>query len=133
MNSDLPPPMTVEEMVSRMLMQKKMAAMIMEDTADEVEAHRQRQAAEDAEAAAKAAAGGAEQADGTMDVSDDEDNDVNERKRRDEEERQRELERARAIQATSMDSSGPMKIRTDYVPKCGLLLLCHYFASNLVI
>ena len=49
--------------------------------------------------------------------SDDEDEEAKERRRRDEEERQREMERARAIQATSMDASGPMKIRTDYVPK----------------
>ncbi|KAH8117529.1 Pre-mRNA splicing factor PRP21 like protein-domain-containing protein [Phellopilus nigrolimitatus] len=101
-NSELPPPMSVNEMVSRTLAQKKMAAMIMEDTADEVEA----------------TAAGAE-ADGTMDVSDDEDAEAQERKKRDEEERQKEFERARAIQATSMDASGPMKIRTDYVPKRG--------------
>lgn len=85
----------------------------MEDTADEVEAVRARQAAEDEAKAAERA-----EADGMMDVSDDEDSEAKERKRRDEEERQREMERARAIQATSMDASGPMKIRTDYVPKC---------------
>ncbi|KAI5123285.1 hypothetical protein M0805_009306 [Coniferiporia weirii] len=116
MNSELPPPMSVDEMISRTLAQKKMAAMIMEDTADEVEAVRARQAAEE-QAAADAAA--ANEVDGTMDVSDDEDAEVKERKKRDEEERQREMERARAIQATSMDASGPMKIRTDYVPKLG--------------
>ena len=49
--------------------------------------------------------------------SDDEDDEVKERKRREEEERQREIERARAIQASSLDVGGPMKIRTGYVPK----------------
>ena len=52
-----------------------------------------------------------------MDVSDDEDDEAKERRRRDDEERQREIERARAIQASSLDVGGPMKIRTDYVPK----------------
>lgn len=41
---------------------------------------------------------------------------MNER-RTDGDERQREMERARAIQATSMDSTGLTKIRTDYVTK----------------
>ena len=52
-----------------------------------------------------------------MEESDDEDKEENERRRREEEERQRELERARAIQASSLEAGGPMKIRTDYVPK----------------
>ncbi|EJD06005.1 uncharacterized protein FOMMEDRAFT_104418 [Fomitiporia mediterranea MF3/22] len=118
-NSELPEPMTINEMISRTLAQKKMAAMIMEDTVDEVEAVRARQAAE-AEAQAEAlGVNGAAEGDGTMEVSDDEDNEVKERKRKEEEERQREMERARAIQATSMDASGPMKIRTDYVPRLG--------------
>ncbi|THH03808.1 hypothetical protein EW145_g5995, partial [Phellinidium pouzarii] len=117
-NSELPPPMGVDEMISRTLAQKKMAAMIMEDTVDEVEAVRARQAAEEAETAVAAVAAAVE-VENTMDVSDEEDAEVKERKIRDEEERQREMERARAIQATSMDASGPMKIRTDYVPKLG--------------
>ena len=122
-NSELPPPMSMDEMISRTLVQKKMAAMIMEDTAEEVEAHRARQAAAQAEAAA--AVGGAGQVAGTTNVID-EDEEAFERKIREEEERQRELERARAIQATSMDSAGPMKIRTDYVPKRKIIL----FYSN---
>lgn len=109
--------MTVNEIISRTLAQKKMAAMVMEDTVDEVEAVRARHAAEQ-EAAQAQANGAAGEADGMMDVSDDEDEEVKERKRREEEERQREIERARAIQATSMNATGPMKIRTDYVPKC---------------
>ncbi|KAL5490470.1 PRP21 [Sanghuangporus weigelae] len=113
--SELPPPMTVNEIISRTLAQKKMAAMVMEDTVDEVEAVRARQAAEQEAAQAN----GATEADGTMDVSDDEDEELKERKRREDEERQKEIERARAIQATSMNASGPMKIRTDYVPKLG--------------
>ena len=39
------------------------------------------------------------------------------RKRREDEERARELERAKQIQAKSLDASGSIKIRTDYVPK----------------
>ena len=113
--------MTVEEMISRTLAQKKMAAMIMEDTADEVEAVRARQAAEEI-ASANATTNGAVD-DATMDVSDDEDQEVKDRRKKEEEERQVEMERARAIQATSMDASGPMKIRTDYVPKCELRII----------
>ena len=108
--------MTLDQMISSTLAQKKMAAMIMEDTAEQVEQVRARQAAAEAEAASGVGSAGIE-ADGAMDVSDDEDEEAKERRRRDEEERQREMERARAIQATSMDASGPMKIRTDYVPK----------------
>lgn len=100
------------------LSQKRMAAMITETTAEEVEAVRARQAAADAEAAAAVGGAGAEeQDDAAMEESDDEDKEVHNRKKREEEERQRELERARAIQASSLDGGGPMKIRTDYVPK----------------
>lgn len=111
--------MSVDEMISRTIVQKKMAAMIMEDTVEEVEAHRARQAAAEAEAAATVGGAGADETSQEMDTARDADEDAEivERKRREEEERQREFERARAIQATSMDSSGPMKIRTDYVPK----------------
>ena len=56
--SELPPPMSVQEVESMTLAQKRMAAMIMETTAEDVEAHRARQAAADAEAAAAAAAAG---------------------------------------------------------------------------
>ncbi|KAI0708966.1 Pre-mRNA splicing factor PRP21 like protein-domain-containing protein [Earliella scabrosa] len=114
--SELPPPMSVQEVENMTLAQKRMAAMIMETTAEDVEAHRARQAAAEAEAAAAAAAA-ADQEDTVMEESDDEDDETKERKRKEEEERQREIERAKAIQASSLDVGGPMKIRTDYVPK----------------
>ncbi|KAI0340612.1 hypothetical protein BDW22DRAFT_1360020 [Trametopsis cervina] len=112
--SELPPPMSVQEVENMTLAQKRMAAMIMETTAEEVEAVRARQAAADAEAAAAVA-----EDDAAMEESDDEDKEIQDRKKREEEERQRELERARAIQASSLEAGGPMKIRTDYVPKLG--------------
>ncbi|KAH9946294.1 Pre-mRNA splicing factor PRP21 like protein-domain-containing protein [Epithele typhae] len=115
--SELPPPMSVQEVESMTLAQKRMAAMIMETTAEDVEAHRARQAAAEAEAAAAVGGAGGDQEDAAMEESDDEDDEVKERRRRDEEERQKEIERARAIQASSLDAGGPMKIRTDYVPK----------------
>ena len=74
-------------------------------------------------AAAAAAAGGDPEDTVMMEESDDEDDEAKERRRRDEEERQKEIERARAIQASSLDVGGPMKIRTDYVPKCECFLI----------
>lgn len=105
--SQLPEPMTMHDMIERTLAQKKMAAMINEDVVDEVEAVRARHAAEAESAAAR-------ESEHRMDVSDDEEMDRN---MAEEEERQRKLDEARAIQAQSMDAAGPMKIRTDYVPK----------------
>ena len=76
--SELPPPMSVQEVENMTLAQKRMAAMIMETTAEEIEAQRARQA--EAEAAAAAAVGGAGSAltatggeDEAMEESDDED------------------------------------------------------------
>ncbi|KAJ3476340.1 hypothetical protein NLI96_g11220 [Meripilus lineatus] len=119
--SELPLPMSVQEVENMTLAQKRMAAMIMETTVEDVEAHRARQAAAEAEAAAavgSAGAGGSGEDDAAMEESDDEDSkDILERKKREEDERLREVERARAIQASSLDAAGPMKIRTDYVPK----------------
>ncbi|PCH38337.1 hypothetical protein WOLCODRAFT_66080 [Wolfiporia cocos MD-104 SS10] len=120
--SELPPPMSVQEVENMTLAQKRMAAMIMETTAEDVEAHRARQAAAEAEAAAAVGGAGAPAAGedaAAMDESDDEDKEIQERKRREEEEHAREVERARAIQASSLDAGAPMKIRTDYVPKVG--------------
>lgn len=117
-NTELPPPMSVQEVESMTLAQKRMAAMIMENTVDDVEAHRARQAAAEAEAAAavgNAGIGGDD--DAAMEESDDE-GEAEERKRREEEQRLREIERAKAMQASS-NTAGPMKIRTDYVPKLG--------------
>ncbi|KAJ8517550.1 hypothetical protein ONZ45_g5272 [Pleurotus djamor] len=92
-NAELPPPMSVQEVENMTLAQKRMAAMVMETTAEEVEAHRARQAAAEAEAAAAVA---------------------KEKRRKEEEERAREIERAKVV-----NLAAPMKIRTDYVPKLG--------------
>ncbi|KAF8201506.1 Pre-mRNA splicing factor PRP21 like protein-domain-containing protein [Pholiota molesta] len=113
-NSELPPPMSVQEVENMTLAQKRMAAMIMETTADDVEAHRARQAAADAEAAEAAAA----ESDAEMEQSDDEEDTAAKNKKANEE-RQRAIAHAQAVQASAMNPSGPMKIRTDYVPKLG--------------
>ncbi|KAL4251665.1 Splicing factor 3A subunit 1 [Abortiporus biennis] len=116
--SELPPPMSVQEVENMTLAQKRMAAMIMETTSEDVEALRAKQAADEAAAAAAVGtAGNGAEDDMAMEESDDEDKEEELRKRRDEEERAREVERARAVQASSLDAGGPMKIRTDYVPK----------------
>ena len=118
-NSELPPPMNVQEVENMTLAQKRMAAMIMETTADDIEAHRARQAAAEAEAAAAVGGAGipiAEGEDAAMEQSDDEDDELQQRKQREEDERMRELERARVIQANA-NAAGPMKIKSDYVPK----------------
>ncbi|KAH8107210.1 Pre-mRNA splicing factor PRP21 like protein-domain-containing protein [Cristinia sonorae] len=117
-NSELPPPMSVQEVENMTLAQKRMAAMIMETTAEDVEAHRQKQAAAEAEAAAAVGSAGVSNGDDAMEESDDED-DAQARRKRDEEERLREIERARAIQASSMEAGAPMKIKTGYVPNLG--------------
>jgi splicing factor 3A subunit 1 len=115
--------MSVQEVENMTLAQKRMAAMVMETTVEDVEAHKARQAAAEAEAAAAVSSAGggapAEAADDDvmMEESDDEDTEVSERKKKEEEERQKELERAKAIQASSLEAGAPMKIRTDYVPK----------------
>ncbi|KAI0303410.1 Pre-mRNA splicing factor PRP21 like protein-domain-containing protein [Multifurca ochricompacta] len=107
--AELPPPMSVQEVENMTLAQKRMAAMVMETTVEDVEAHRARQAAAEAEAAAAvSSAGGAA---GIEEVDDD--------VMMEEKERQKELERAKAIQATSLEAGATMKIRTDYVPKLG--------------
>ena len=93
--------------------------MIMENTAEDVEAHRAKQAAAEAEAAAAVGnAGPGANDDVAMEESDDEGMEVEERAKREEEERLKEIERARALQASSVNAGGPMRIRTDYVPKC---------------
>jgi len=117
-NSELPPPMSVQEVENMTLAQKRMAAMVMENTVGEIEAHKAKLAAAEAEAAAAVGGVGtavAEDEDFAMEQSDDEDEEAQQRKKKEEEERARELERARAIQSNA--SAGPMKIRTDYVPK----------------
>ncbi|KAG5645012.1 hypothetical protein DXG03_007289 [Asterophora parasitica] len=116
-NSELPPPMSVQEVENMTLAQKRMAAMIMENTVEDVEAHRARQAAAEAEAAAAVGGVGAGDEDANMEESEDEGEELQSRQRREEEERAREIARAQAMQASSVNTAGPMKIRTDYVPK----------------
>lgn len=109
--------MSVQEVESMTLAQKRMAAMIMENTVEDIEAHRARQAEAEALAAAAAQSVGKVsvvdevEEDAAMEESDDEMNE--ERRRQEEAERQKELARAHALQP----AVGPMKIRTDYVPK----------------
>lgn len=101
------------------LAQKRMAATIMETTMDDVEAHRARQAAAESEAAtAVGTAGARDEEDDTMMEESDNEEDDSDRKKKDEENRLREIERAKALQASALNAAGPMKIRTDYVPKC---------------
>ena len=95
--------------------QKRMAAMVMEQAGEDVEAHRASQAAAEAAAASAVGSVGVGDDEAAMEVSDDEGG-ADERAQREELERQREIERAKAIQASSM-AGAPMKIRTDYVPK----------------
>ncbi len=112
MGAELPAPMTKSEVENMTLAQKKMAAMIMEDAGEDVAAHQARQAVADAEAAtaAPSLSGGVNGINAMNEVEDDHIG------RRIREEEERELQRARAVQASSLDA-GPMKIRTDYVPK----------------
>ena len=85
--SELPPPMSLQEVENMTLAQKRMAAMVMETTVEDVEALRAKQAQEAAEAAIQAQ----QEDEAAMEESDDEDKEENERRRREEEERQREL------------------------------------------
>ncbi|KAF8520200.1 Pre-mRNA splicing factor PRP21 like protein-domain-containing protein [Hysterangium stoloniferum] len=118
-NAELPLPMSVQEVESMTLSQKRMAAMIMENTVEDVEAHRAKQAAAEREAAAAVGGAGVASTDMNTDQTSAEDDEARERKQREEAERIKELERAKAVQATSLDAAGPMKIRSDYVPKLG--------------
>lgn len=115
--SELPPPMSVQEVENMTLAQKRMAAMVMETTAEDVEIHRAKQAQADADAAAAASAAAAIE-DAEMDQSDDEDAVAAARTKRIDEARQKAIATAQAIQANATGQAGPMKIRTDYVPKC---------------
>lgn len=117
------------------LAQKRMAAMIMETTAEDVEAHRARQAAAEAEAAAAvggAGMGGGED-DAAMEESDEEVEDEQIRQKREEEVRAREIARAQALQSGTLNPAGPMKIRTDYVPKCECLFTVDFLSISHVL
>jgi len=130
-NSELPPPMSVQEVENMTLAQKRMAAMVMETTAEDVEAHRAKQAAAEAEAAAAARSVGTSSMvdeDAEMEQSDDEEEVAKARKKKEEENRQRAIAAAQAMQSNAMNPSGPMKIRTDYVPK-RKRFTCYLFAS----
>jgi splicing factor 3A subunit 1 len=113
-DADLPVPMSKTEVESMTLAQKRMAAMIMEDAEEDIAAHNARQAA--AEFEASKAVTSANGINGRRDVME-EDDEFRVMRLKEEEERERELARARAVQASSMDASGPMKIKTDYTPK----------------
>lgn len=118
--TDLPYPMSITEIENMTIAQKRMAAMVMETTAEDVEALRAKQAAAEANAAAAVGSVGLIEApdDAAMAVENAyEEAAAVERIRREMEAREHELERAKAIQATSLDATGPIKIRTDYVPK----------------
>lgn len=118
-NAELPMPMSVQEVENMTLAQKRMAAAIMETTAEDVEAHKARQAALEAEAAAAVSSAGVDD-DAVMEESEgEEEREFEVRRRQQEEERRRDIERAHAVQASSTNIAGPMKIRTDYVPKLG--------------
>lgn len=96
-----------------------MTAMVMESTAEDVEAHRARQAAAEAEAAAIAGGVGVSNApeeDAEMEQSDDEESTAA-RKKKGEEDLQKAIAAAQALKANAMNPAGPAKIRTDYVPR----------------
>lgn len=93
------------------LAQKRMAAMVMETTAEDVEAHRARQAAAEAEAAAAVGRVGGVPGDedAAMEQSDDETEGARQQE-------QGVIQRAETIQANP-ETIGNIKIRNDYVPK----------------
>ena len=103
--------MSVQEVENMTLAQKRMAAMVMETTAEDVEAHRARQAAAEAEAAAAVGGvgGGGGDEDAAMEQSDDEAEDTMQQV-------QEVVERIETI-TTNPETAGNIKIRTDYVPK----------------
>lgn len=124
--SELPFPMTVADVESMTLSQKRMAAMITENTAPEVEAHKASQAAAEAAAAAQHSldeAVAAANDGGEMDMdSGDEDDAAKAEEAREQEEA---LARARDLQQRSTELGAPMRIRKDYVPKSEFLLMCY--------
>ena len=103
--------MSVQEVENMTLAQKRMAAMVMETTAEDVEAHRARQAAAEAEAAAAVgrvgSVGGDE--DAMMEQSDDEAEDTGQQV-------QGVVQKTETLPANP-ETTGNIKIRTDYVPK----------------
>ena len=112
-HAELPAPMSVQEVENMTLTQKRMAAVIMEDTAEDIEAHRKRQVAAIISSDAEVLEGEAGMAenDTSLDL-----------RQIDVEEQMKTLEQARVIQAAT-SISGPMKVVTDYTPKGNILLL----------
>jgi splicing factor 3A subunit 1 len=102
--TELPLPMTIQQMESRALAERRMAAMVMEDTAEDFERAKESVAAREA-------------ADLVQKQSDAEAMEVQRQLQRDAEERAREESRARELHAKNLDGAGPMRIKTDYVPK----------------
>ncbi|KAF8969799.1 Pre-mRNA splicing factor PRP21 like protein-domain-containing protein [Flammula alnicola] len=109
-NSELPPPMSVQEVENMTLAQKRMAAMIME-----TQPTTSKRIAE--AAAAVGGAGNGAESDAEMEQSDEEEDAADKKKEDEERQRQRAIAHAQALQASAMNPAGPMKIRTDYVPK----------------
>lgn len=114
--SELPPPMSIAEVENMTLAQKKMAAMIMDDTAPEVEAIRAAQAAADAADEEMASANERDAAAHAV-----------------EEQRNREAEEAERVKAAQAANTAlPMKVRKDYVPKSEHLVFHDYLEFQLL-
>ncbi|KAG8866315.1 SF3a splicing factor complex subunit, partial [Serendipita sp. 405] len=96
--SELPVPMTLQQMEARSLEEKRHLAMVMVDATEEVE--RAKEAAKVPQQVLTAEALEAQR-----------------RKQSEMEEHAREEMRAREVQARVLEGAGPMKIRHDYVPK----------------
>ena len=103
--------MTVQEVENQTLAQKRMAAMVMENTVEDVEAHRARQAAAEAEAAAAVGrvGGAVGDDDAAMEQSDDEADYTRQQE-------QGVVHRTETLPANP-ETIGNIKIRNDYVPK----------------
>lgn len=102
MTIDLPPPMTIRELESMGLREKRMAAMIVEEVAEKDEDELN--------------GGSKETGDGEMDIDMDEEEEEDEQEKEQQRKEAEETKRARDIQAKAMGQAG-MKIRKDYVPK----------------
>ncbi|KAI9457750.1 hypothetical protein BJY52DRAFT_1223673 [Lactarius psammicola] len=110
--AELPPPMSVQEVENMTLAQKRMAAMVMETAAEDVEAHRARQAVAEAEAAAVVSSAGgavAEAADDDVMVKESDDEDAESERKRKEEVERKEVKHAKVVQASSLEAGVPMK------------------------
>ena len=103
--------MSVQEVENMTLAQKRMAAMVMETTVEDVEAHRARQAAAEAEAAAAVGSVGGTGGDddAAMEQSEDEAEDVTQQ--------EQGVTRRTEIITAVPETTGNIKIRADYVPK----------------